>query len=280
MIPVYNRPDFIEMQCRLFSKFLKDDYRLIFFNDADNDGMKHSIEEMCARYNAECIRIPQEIHLVDPQAYRVRASFRHGEVLDFMFQNYGFKHNDLITVMDSDMFLIREFSIREYLEGYDMNCYGNYITTHFGVFDPSKLKDTEAFSFRARFLPDGSFVDVAEASPAYVLQQNVRKKQVDILWGLHRDLHLDPSRDRVSQLKERGYTDSMVSFLDNFLHEASMALLKYRDKQVLFELDIGLYELDLFLDYKHGSGWHNPSPESSYLKNQLVKNFINSILNQ
>jgi hypothetical protein len=58
----YNRPDFIEIQNKIFKKFLKDDYTFVVFNDASQEEMANQITETCNKLNLPCIRIPQSIH--------------------------------------------------------------------------------------------------------------------------------------------------------------------------------------------------------------------------
>ena len=58
----YNRPDFIEIQHKIFQAFLEDDYEFVVFSDAPDENMARQIKQMCDKYNIECIRIPPEIH--------------------------------------------------------------------------------------------------------------------------------------------------------------------------------------------------------------------------
>jgi len=121
----YNRPEFIELQHRTFKKFLRDDYKFIVFNDAKSDHLCSAIERMCEKFDIECIRIPQEIHsrpylqrwsTEDPTG----ANCRNANVVMYSLHTKGFKHDDILALIDSDLFLIQPFSIREYLKGYDI----------------------------------------------------------------------------------------------------------------------------------------------------------------
>ncbi len=112
----YNRPDFIEMQYKTFKKFLLDDYEFIVFNDATEKTMFNQINQVCEKYNIKCISIPQEIHT--SQFYN--ASVRNCAVVNYSLKTVGFNHDDIIGLFDSDLFLIKEFSIREYLKGFNL----------------------------------------------------------------------------------------------------------------------------------------------------------------
>lgn len=118
----YNRPDFIEIQHKTFKKFLKDDYEFIVFNDAKDAQMEQAIQAMCARLAIRCVRIPQSIH---NQPYLKRwpgegfhdPAVRNCNVVMYSLNEIGFDHNGIVVLLDSDMFLIREFSIKNYMSG-------------------------------------------------------------------------------------------------------------------------------------------------------------------
>ncbi len=128
----YNKPEFIELQYKTFNKFLLDDYELIVINDANNLEMQNQIMETCTRYNLRCINIPQEIHqrpyLDRPKGPFVlsnhnSANARNCNVVQYSLDILGFSHSDIIALFDSDIFLIKEFSITEYLQGFDLAGY-------------------------------------------------------------------------------------------------------------------------------------------------------------
>ncbi len=121
----YNRPDFIKIQHDTFKKFLKDDYEFVVFNDARDRSMEQQITNMCQQLQVACIRIPQEIH---DQPYLKRwagesyhaPAVRNCNVVQYSLNHVGFKHDDIVALFDSDMFLVKDFSIREYMKGYDL----------------------------------------------------------------------------------------------------------------------------------------------------------------
>ncbi len=121
----YNRPEFIEMQHKTFQKFLLDDYEFVVFCDAHTDEMAQEIESVCQRLGLRYVRIPQEIH---EQPYLERfpgephnqASIRNSHVVQYSYDQVGQYHDDILVLIDSDIFLTRPFSAREFLEGYDI----------------------------------------------------------------------------------------------------------------------------------------------------------------
>ena len=125
----YNRPDFIELQDKAFKKFLKDDYRYVVFNDATSEEMRKKIEETCKKLNIECIQIPQEIHsrpyLPREPNERINASIRHANVVMYSLDFMGFDHDGIVFIVDSDILLIRPFSIEKYMKDKDIKDYAN-----------------------------------------------------------------------------------------------------------------------------------------------------------
>lgn len=286
MVPVFNRPEFIDFQCRTFKKFLLDEYELVFFNDANDAKIQQQIEQMCVKYGVACVRVPQNLHNIDPNCHKAVASFRHGEVLTYIFENYGFKHNDIVAIFDSDMFLINPFSIREYLGENDLNSWNGNILTHFGLFNIPKLmlKDFQTVKFRARYLSNGEFRDVGhDATIEYIAPRRaacLNIKQTNLVWGLHRkadcDLNLDPAVDRVVALQNRGYSPREIQLICSIYEVAE----KHGNTgRVLMDCNIALYEKNIVLDYKHGSGWHDPNATYKAAKDKIVTAFLNDILN-
>ena len=50
-----NRPDFIRIlqEYITFTKFLKEEFELVVFNDAREEGMKQEIDSMCKKYDID-----------------------------------------------------------------------------------------------------------------------------------------------------------------------------------------------------------------------------------
>ncbi len=124
----HNRPEFIEWQYHTFKKFVQDDYEYVVFNDATNHNFSKQIQEKCAQFNLRCISIPQTIHhnpqIVHPEANFVSA--RNCNVVKYSLDTIGFNHNDIVVLVDSDLFLIKPFSFKEFLSDYHLS--GRYRT--------------------------------------------------------------------------------------------------------------------------------------------------------
>lgn len=117
---VVNNPDFIEIQYRTLKRFYQGDYEFIVFNDAKsfpdytNGGdvtIGQQIEDRCTSLQIQCITIPNDHHRV-----RDNASERSADSMNFIFR-YQTQHPDQYLVIDSDMFLIDNWSadkLKEY----------------------------------------------------------------------------------------------------------------------------------------------------------------------
>lgn len=112
----FDRPEFIELQDHTFKALLQDDYEFLVMNDAPNIHMSKLIEQKCNQLNIKSIKIPREIHL--------KSKHPTEEVTDslqYSMDNIGFNHDGIVALIDSDIFLIKPFSITQYLKGFDLS---------------------------------------------------------------------------------------------------------------------------------------------------------------
>ena len=281
IVPVYNRPDFIEMQHKTFKKFLQEDYELMMFNDANDPVMKKTIEATCRRLGITCVRVPQELHNVDPNCHKFSASYRHGEVMQFAFENYGFYHDDIVMLIDSDVFLIREFSVRNYLGDCDLfGVFQNCLVPQLCFLNMPKLENPQELNFRADIAPwNGCLLDAGTLTDRYLLSHRPKWRDLNPTQSILNNF-LDRDIDITSQLLAKGFSGKEINLIVNLIKICDRA--KKQDpstaNSVCYNTKIGFYENNLFLDYKHGSGWHNPNVTDVLNKDRLVKDFIESIL--
>ncbi len=136
-----NRPDFIEIQHKTFNKFMQDEYELIVFNDAKTPELEAQIREVCEKCGILCIRYEQEWHQLDPLNDRIRQwlidpkitsslsflgdpsiqpSVRHCHVIQYALDHFGYDHDDIVALVDGDLFPIRPIYLRELLSDCSM----------------------------------------------------------------------------------------------------------------------------------------------------------------
>lgn len=56
---VVNRPDFVEIQCKLFKKFLKDQYEFHVVDDSVDEQISKDFKDICEKYSIHYYRKPQ-----------------------------------------------------------------------------------------------------------------------------------------------------------------------------------------------------------------------------
>lgn len=183
----YNRPDFIELQCRTFKKFLRDDYELIVFNDARTPELENAISDMCEKHGVLCVRYEPEWHRSDPLNQQIlqqlndstiyshlgfhlndvfwiseQPSIRHCHVIQYALDNFGYDHDDIVCIVDGDIFPIRPLSIRSLL--YKKHIIGiqrsisteniDYLWVPFIAFDSRTIPHKEDLKFHADVIGD------------------------------------------------------------------------------------------------------------------------------
>ena len=115
----HNRPDFIALQHRTFKAFLKDEHELVVFNDAPEEDMAQQIDDACNDLSIRCFRVPQTDRVKYPGPFPPVSS-RHGQALNYSLKKLGFSHDGIVMTVHSDVFLLKEFSANQFLEGYDI----------------------------------------------------------------------------------------------------------------------------------------------------------------
>ena len=141
MIKIYtyshNRPDLIKPQYESIKKHVKDDFEFIVFNNeraGSNPFSGYSPErvqeifDVCKGLNIKCIRVDLDPELQFINGYQQFAgdSFMGdgSHACGYSF-SWGWKHhiskNDCISlIIDSDMFFIKDISIKDMMEGYNL----------------------------------------------------------------------------------------------------------------------------------------------------------------
>jgi hypothetical protein len=119
---VVNNPVFIEIQYYTLKKYMKCDYEFIVFNDAKdfcdftNGGditIKTAIQDMCKKFNIQCININNQHHANTNNRFCQEPSHRTADSMNFILE-YQKQYPDYYLLLDSDMFLIDDYNIDDY----------------------------------------------------------------------------------------------------------------------------------------------------------------------
>jgi glycosyltransferase involved in cell wall biosynthesis len=272
----YNRPDFIEIQHRTLQKFFLDDYELVVFNDARDHNLKEQIEAICAKLAIRCIRIPQEIH---DQPYLPRLpvegnhdpAVRNCNVVQYSLNTLGFDHDDIIILLDSDLFLVKPFSVREFLHNYDLGGFKpfwtevEYLWIGLVFLDMRTLPNKRTLTFNC-WRADGHSVDAGGQS-YYYLKNNPGIRPHYINHYYSEDWHCDSCVQTNQPLCTHNTQALTSARFDNnhirFLQTANR---------------VEFYHNSTFLHYRSGSNWDHKSASYHNMKTQALTTYIASIL--
>ena len=255
----YNRPDFIEIQYKTFNRFLKDDYEFVVFNDAPDMKMENQIVKMCQKYAIKCIRIPQTIHDMPYLPHEGGFNSPHARcanVVQYSLDTFGFDCDGIVAIIDSDLFLIHDFSIEEYMNGYDIAAWAQdrgkvqYIWNGIVFLDMRRLPNKRTLNFNCGTVEDET-VDVGGYT-YYYFQQNptVAYKMMN---GLY--------------MKRRAYK-SLPSNLDSSVKK----FLRRKPDNIEFFIDFA------FLHYRSGANWNKKSSKYHEKKTKLFNHLIHDLL--
>jgi hypothetical protein len=263
----YNRPDFVEIQYKTFKKFLLDDYEYVVFNDAKEPVLQHAIENICAKWGIHCINIPQSIHDLPylerlPEEEFHSPTVRNANVVQYALNSIGFSHNGIVIIIDSDMFLVKPFSIEDYLADYEIagvqQSYSHngtvveYLWIGIAFLDMAKLPKKNEINFNCGRI-EGVPVD-AGGYTYYYLQS-------------HPELKLRPFGSLHS---------------DNIPSHCDAKDVELEDKQLAF-VRAGLLNVEFLLNgtffhYRGGTNWDNQTRAYHEKKTSLFNEYIKNIL--
>ncbi len=278
----YNRADFIEIQHKTFKKFLKDDYEFVVFNDASNRAKNRQIHRKCETLGIRCIDIPQEIHN-RPYLYRVpgedynHPSVRNSNVVQYSLDHYGFQHDGIVALFDSDLFLVKNFSIKEFMK--DSALAGaaqsrsrngktaDYLWIGLAFLDMSKMPDKRSISFNCGKV---NGINVDAGGHTYWYLHNHPKVHVRyfnmLIWPFIRcpsceQADVYPCLHSDEELKKHGCDIHQI----NFIHSGPMYCEFFQKAH--------------FYHYRAGSNWDYKSSEFHKQKTKRLYDYIDSILN-
>lgn len=198
----YNRPDFLEFQYETLKKFMLDDYELIALDDSSNPHKENAIREFCKEHDIQYVRFEQAWHESDPlngwiqrwankqsntffrfplgedehpewNAICNQPSIRHCHVIQYALDHFGHPHDDIVVIMDMDLFPIQPISIRELLLDHAIVAVDSefqiwhYPWVPFIAFHPKRLPDLLDFNLHVDFI-DGLLCDTGSHSYHYL----------------------------------------------------------------------------------------------------------------
>lgn len=199
-----NKPEYILLQKQAFSKFMKEEYEIIVFNDAKDSEMNDKITKNCIDLGIQCVRYEQNWHLNNSINSRLLSlikkpdvqsrlifvnypntseeelienlSVRHSHVIQFALDQYGYNHDDIVVIIDGDAFPIRPLYLSELMK--DCPILGvergfrdevQHLWVIFVAFDPRRLQRVEELKFGIGIIK-GEIHDTGSESNGYLIK--------------------------------------------------------------------------------------------------------------
>lgn len=107
-----NRQEFMPVQARCFRRFLRDDYELRIVNSATSESVRADIAATAGDLSLQSLNVPSPDSSLPP-------SHTHSQLIHEVLRNQPTPPpGSIICLIDSDMFLLRDFSFHDFLDGY------------------------------------------------------------------------------------------------------------------------------------------------------------------
>lgn len=260
-----------------------DDYEFVVFNDARDLKIRNEINQMCRKCHLFCIEIPQEIH---DRPYLLRtgtadgynhSAVRCANVVQYSLDILGFYHDGLVMIIDSDMFMIHEFSVENYLKNYDLAGHLqlrgdhqeiNYVWNGLLFFNMNTLPDARSLNFNCGWV-EGVLTDVGGYT-YYYFKENPTAK-IKYFENMH-------------YIKDFWCTECTQNNQAVCMHHANtMKKCGFSDPLITLAIQSNNSNMEVFLDnrflhYRAGGNWNNESAKYHEKKTTLLMDFINAQL--
>tara|TARA_B100001939_G_scaffold330100_1_gene326913 strand:+ start:187 stop:936 length:750 start_codon:yes stop_codon:yes gene_type:complete len=206
---VVNRPDFVILQDTLFKKFLKNDYTFHIIDDSIDPQITEQFEIICSLRELKYYRKP-------PTNISMNPAQACAHTIQWSYDNLIKKNHsdDIVFFTDSDMFLIDEFDIEEYMSDGIIGGlpqgrgHVTYMWNGIMFFNMPKIEDKD-IDFSDGIV-EGQLTDVGGHTYYYFKKTGIVMKKSDVDYPTHY-YDIDLQKD------SNGY-DMELHLNGNFLH--------------------------------------------------------------
>lgn len=175
---VVNRPDFVPIQSKLFKKFLKNEYKFHVVDDSIDTRVTEEFQWTCKTNDIEYYRKPPTNKPMNPaQACAHTVQWTYDNIIR---KNHA---DDIVFFLDSDMFLIDDFDIEEYMEDAiiaglpQVRGHVTYMWNGIMFFNMPKIEDKD-IDFSDGIV-EGEMTDVGGHTYWYFLRTGIEMKRTD-----------------------------------------------------------------------------------------------------
>lgn len=181
---VVNRPDFVLLQDKLFQKFLKNEYQFHVVDDSIEQTISEQFYTICSENSFSYYKKPERTVQMNPaQACADTVQWTYDTLIK---ENHK---NDIVFFCDSDLFLIDEFDIAEYMS--DAIIAGlpqyrgsvTYMWNGIMFFNMPMMKDL-SINFSDGII-EGELTDVGGHTYHYFKKNNIQMKETDVQYPTH-----------------------------------------------------------------------------------------------
>lgn len=177
---VVNRPDFVLLQNKLFEKFLEDKYQFHIVDDSIEEDISQKFKDICSENNFKYYKKPERENPLNPaQAC--------ADTVQWTYDNLIKKNHldDIVFFCDSDLFLIDNFNISEYMS--DAVISGlpqrrgsvTYMWNGIMFFNMLKIKEIDLDIDFSDGQVNGELTDVGGNTYYYFKKNNIEMKKTD-----------------------------------------------------------------------------------------------------
>lgn len=181
---VVNRPDFVSLQDALFKKFLNNDYKFHIVDDSIDETISNYFKVICGGINSAYYKKPERTVQMNPaQACADTVQWTYDNIIR---KNHS---KDIVLFLDSDMFLIDEFDISEYMEDSiiaglpQVRGHVTYMWNGIMFFNLPKMEDLD-IDFSDGIV-NGEMTDVGGNTYHYFKKNNIQMKKTDVQYPTH-----------------------------------------------------------------------------------------------
>jgi hypothetical protein len=183
---VVNRPDFVKVQNDLFKKFIVGDYKFHVVDDSIDENISSQFKQICDEQNIEYYKTPKNLEHNNP-------STKVGNVIQWSFDEIIKKKfsSDIVFWTDSDMFLIDNFNIVEYMSDCvisglpQVRKHIKYMWNGLMFFNMPKLMELDSdIKFNVDYV-DGQHLDTGGQTYQYFKKNKVIFKETDVQYPTH-----------------------------------------------------------------------------------------------